>query len=62
MNCLNEYQLEYLIKKPTGIKGVFWRSHLKKCIKCRENFEEISENNSFLDSFKNENIKKEDFN
>ena len=52
MNCLNEYKLEYLFHKPDGLKGIFWRRHLKKCINCQENLKEIRENNNFMNAFK----------
>ena len=44
MNCLNEYQLECLIKNSVPIKGILWRRHLQNCSICQQKLEELKNN------------------
>ena len=44
MNCLNEYQLECLIKQSAPLKGIMWRQHLKKCEICQQKMDELKAN------------------
>ncbi len=48
MNCLNEYQLECLLKNKGGIMCYFWGKHVERCIICKERYDEISNNVDFL--------------